>query len=298
MPRVHGLLGSHVIDGAHDLAGSRQRIPLGIEAAECRQPHVEDLDGATRVHEEIARLDVTMDDSLLVRERQPTRRLNHPLDGVLHRLRARFPHDFGEIPAAHVLHDEVVQAGDLPRIESRDDVGVIESRCRLHLARETADGGGALQYRRSDDLERNDPSHRAVLRLVHDTHASSAKQVEDDVGPEDEGRCTAITERTGLEGCQPPRRDESLCERRRVASGLDPAKEVLQRAGREDAAVFRGLHEVGDGGGHGRASDGIVWRRIPMTREGRSTRRSSRLARLRSPRRVPSAAIRVPAASG
>ena len=82
---VQGLLGSHVVAGAHHLARAGQAIPVGVvrQSGDARQAHVEDLHRAFLVQQQVAGLDVAVDNLVLVGILEPS----GGLDDVIHRLR-------------------------------------------------------------------------------------------------------------------------------------------------------------------------------------------------------------------
>ena len=84
--RAH-LLGRHVRDGAHHRAGRgghllRRRVGIAVRRGELGQTEVEDLDSSVFADEKVLRLEVAMDDALLVRGRESVR----DLDGVVEHL--------------------------------------------------------------------------------------------------------------------------------------------------------------------------------------------------------------------
>ena len=66
------LLGAHVVDRAHHLLGRRQAVAAVFDAG---QAHVENLDDALLVEQQVGRLDVAMD--------RPLRRARRPARGPL-----------------------------------------------------------------------------------------------------------------------------------------------------------------------------------------------------------------------
>ena len=63
---IHGLLRGHVVHGAHHLARAGQLILLAAGRLQSRQAHVQDLDRALLIQQQVRGLDVPVDDALLV----------------------------------------------------------------------------------------------------------------------------------------------------------------------------------------------------------------------------------------
>ena len=90
--------------------------------------------------------------------------------------------DQGEVPTVHVLHREVVNLADHPRLEDLDDVRMLEHRRHVGLAAEQVHRFGVAGQPRGEPLQGDElvlarPFHRA--RLVHLRHAAAAEELDD-----------------------------------------------------------------------------------------------------------------------
>ena len=89
--------------------------------------------------------------------------------------------DSAEIDAVHIFHHVVVRAIVLIGIECRDDVGMNQSGCGMHLLLEATDRILVDQRFVVDLLERHNSLHAAVLSLEHLAHAALSKLVDNHV---------------------------------------------------------------------------------------------------------------------
>ena len=90
--------------------------------------------------------------------------------------------DQREVAAVHVLHRQVVDLADHPRLEHLDDVRVLEHRRHVGLAAEQVHRLGVAGEPRGEPLQGDElvlarPLHRA--RLVHLRHAAAAEELDD-----------------------------------------------------------------------------------------------------------------------
>ena len=86
---------------------------------EAGQAHVENLDHALFVHQQVGRLDVAMDDALGMGEGQPAGGLADVIDGRLDRQRAVLLDQRRQVLAVDVFHHQEVQALALRRRRRR-----------------------------------------------------------------------------------------------------------------------------------------------------------------------------------
>ena len=89
------LLGRHVASGAENgsrIGGARERWRAGVvvrgRGVRAREAEVQDLDPPVAGQEDVLRLQVPVDDALLVRGREPVRQLRADLDGLAQGQRA------------------------------------------------------------------------------------------------------------------------------------------------------------------------------------------------------------------
>ena len=143
---VHSLLGRQVVRRAQHVfaVGPRQRT--GLLVAEAGQPHVENLDHALGVNQQISRLDVAVDQPGVVRMLQPASGLGDVVSGylVIQRL-AALANQSLKIPALHILHHKVMRGTVMVDIVGPHDVRVIQRRCGLGLQVETIQERRGLQ---------------------------------------------------------------------------------------------------------------------------------------------------------
>src|SRR5262249_46497653 len=73
-----------------------------------------------------------------------------------------------------VLHDVIVNVLVLADAVYRDDVGVVQARCRLGLALKALLMSGIEEGADRQNLEGDAPSERLLLGLIDDPHAAAA----------------------------------------------------------------------------------------------------------------------------
>ena len=135
------LLRGHVVQRAHHLPRPGQREVAGVAAQQLGQAEVGDLHAALAVQQDVLRLDVAVDDALLVGVLQGVADLRHDPQRLL-RLQVAVAQQLPQVDAVHVLHDEVVEAAGLAEIVDGDDVGMAEPGQGAGLAVEALGEGG------------------------------------------------------------------------------------------------------------------------------------------------------------
>ena len=140
---------------------------------ELGEAEVEDLDAAVVRDEEVLRLQIPVDDPLLVRRGEPVR----DLERVVGRLAG------GELAAGQgraeglaleELLDDVGSAVYRSDVVDGGDVRVVENARRLGLLLEAAQAVGVLREGGRQDLDRDLAGETRVLRAVHLAHAPGA----------------------------------------------------------------------------------------------------------------------------
>ncbi len=254
---VLGLLGGHVVAGAHHLAAGGEAVRSGGRSFQRRvdagQPHVENLHRAVAVQKQIGGLDVAVNDALLVRVLQPPGRLHHTIDRLPHRQRALRLDDLAQIVAVDVLHHEKVDALGLARVVGGDDVGMLQPGRGPNLAAEPADRVGRLHRLRRQDLQGHDPLHRAVAGLEDLPHPARADLFQHGVFAEDQPAGFAPVDGRGLEAGEHLGGDQLPGQRLGVAVAAIRRQPILKRgdlAGRQDAAADQVLDELLERDGH------------------------------------------------
>ena len=173
-----GLLGAHVERRANAQAGLGQpRAP--------RRPHREGdpevgHDGLAVLHEDVGRLDVTVDHAVPVRMVECVGHARRDANCLFDRQLLVLVEALGEGLAFHVRHHVEEEAVRLPGIEERKDVGVLKVGGDLYLGEETLgpDHGGQLGL---EDLQRDVPLVLQVLGQVDRGHPALAELALDDV---------------------------------------------------------------------------------------------------------------------
>ena len=144
-----------------------------------RDAEVHHLDVAVLLNHDVLRLDVTVNDVVLVRDGQRLRNLRANLGNLL-RVECPMTADAAlEVDAAQVLHDDVIGVAVLAPVVHRDDVRALQGRGRLSLLLEAGGKGLVSSILRKHGLD----GHRAAEDLVHAAvngrHASRADLVLD-----------------------------------------------------------------------------------------------------------------------
>ena len=176
---ARGLFGGHVGDRAD--GHPRDRHP-GL-AGQLGQAEVEDLGLSIGRDHDVARLDVAVDDAVLVGLGQPPGDLGGDPDRFGRR---QVPLGDPVLQAfARIAGHDDVKAAVLGLIDLVDgaDVGVVEARRGARFVDETLPGLGVRRRARGEELEGDRPVETEVLGFVNDTHAAPAEPAGDAVLP-------------------------------------------------------------------------------------------------------------------
>ncbi len=173
---AENLLGRHVADGAYDDAGFGERLgdvwPLG-------QAEVDDLDLVAGADHQVGRLDVAMDDAVLVGVMQAGEQLGGEVGGSGEIERAAVD-SVGQGFAVVVAHDEDdLAVGELFDVMDAADVGVVEDRGGARLLKQTVLLRRVGEHGRSEGLERDEAMEKEVFGLVDDARGTAAEVLED-----------------------------------------------------------------------------------------------------------------------
>ena len=178
--RARVLLGRHVRRGSDGDARVRQ-----LRAGDAGDAEVGDLDPPRRRYEQVAGLDVAVDDTPLVRVAEGVEQLRHQGSDLVEAEGAA-PHDVvvERLPRSQ-LHDDVRHVVRVAVVVDRDDAGMGEATCCDGFAaeplddrgRERAVGEELLVDRLHGDLAID----RRIVRAVHDTHRPFAQDADDPV---------------------------------------------------------------------------------------------------------------------
>ncbi len=143
-----------------------------------RQAEVEDLDATVLRDEDVVRLEVPMDDPLVVGGREAAGDLQRIFDGL-----ARGERSSGQARAERLaieqLHDRVCGLALLPEVVDGQDVWMGERGHGLGLALEAREGLGIVREVGREHLDGNLSAELLVAGAVDLAHATRAEQGED-----------------------------------------------------------------------------------------------------------------------
>ena len=167
------LFGRHVLRTAQERPGGGELRGVRRRAG---QPEVGDLHAAVGCQQQVAGLDVAVDDALGVGGRQGPGAAGDDAGGLAGRHRAVGP-DLGvQGPAGHVLGDDERAAAELADLEHRDDVGMAQGGGQAGLAEEPLAGLGVGG---GEELDGDLPAEDGVLGAVDHPHPAAAQQPPD-----------------------------------------------------------------------------------------------------------------------
>ncbi len=179
------LLGRHVRDRPHHHAGVGLRLDDGEAAGvaaerihQLRQTEVDDFRVAVLGEHHVGRLEIAVDDALVVRAREPFGDLGGDFEGAVRRQRAARG-QVAQLLAAHQLHrDEVDAVGFVDRVDDRD-VRMFERGGSARLLNEPLAPVGVGHQLRRQHLERHLAVQAQVERAIDDAHAAAADLFDD-----------------------------------------------------------------------------------------------------------------------
>src|SRR5262249_40602655 len=122
---------------AHALEG---QVGVGLARREPGQAQVRQLDHAVGTPQQVARLEVAVNDPLVVGVGQALGRLHGVGDGVGGRQGAGLPHQGGKIAARDELQQQVDVGARFQDVQGPDDVGVVEAADDGDLPAEAGQG--------------------------------------------------------------------------------------------------------------------------------------------------------------
>ncbi|VWM24260.1 Uncharacterised protein [Collinsella intestinalis] len=153
--------------GAQDVVVLGEMAVLGARDAE-----VHHLDVAVGQHHDVLRLDVAVDDLVLVCNGEGAADLRADLGDLLGIEGAMAAHAALEVGAAQVLHDDVVRVAVFAPVVHAHDVGALQTGCGLRLLLEASGEGGVPGVLGQHDLHGNGAVEHLVLRAIHAGHAA------------------------------------------------------------------------------------------------------------------------------
>ena len=162
------LLGRQVIGRADDLASPR--IFVGF-VHEPRKPQIRHFGNSLGSDQNVARLDIAMDQTALMSVFEPARRLNDDVGRLLHRQGTLTAYKLAQVRPRDVLGHQIMDIAVMPRVVSANKMRVVQLRLRADLAAEVVDRLGRRLVQRQH-LDRAFAAHDRVNRLENLAHAA------------------------------------------------------------------------------------------------------------------------------
>ena len=147
---------------------------VGVQCA--GDPEVRHLRGAAPVDEDVVRLDVTVHDPELVRERERAGDLAGEVQGESDRKRPDALDHRLQVLAVDVLEDDELTLLPLASVDDRDDVRMRETGNRARLAAEALDVLGVAPEVLVEHLDGHATLEHGVVRPVDGRHAALADE--------------------------------------------------------------------------------------------------------------------------
>jgi hypothetical protein len=256
--RALDLLGRDVRDRADERPLPREAVDRGEVPGQTEVAQVGVLARFRLLHEDVARLDVAVDEPECVGRVEGTRDLTDEIDGAVGAQRSLALEDLAQVEPVHEAHDEVEHLVLLAGGERRDDVRLVERGSDPRLAQEPLPEALVLRKRGDQYLER-DLVPVGVLREIHGPGRAAADQAhnaipgDDASGREDVRHCLTepnpdaqlasapshAGQRTRTGRSREPRSGTAL------PTGVRPASAGSARApGTRGCPVLLGLHQA------------------------------------------------------
>ena len=172
---VQALLGGHVVEGAQELAGRRDRSFLPRPVPQPCHAQVENFHLAGRGQHHVGGLDVAVDQAVLVEVLQTEGRLPGHFTGLRHRQGPALPEEPGQAVALDQLQDEIRNALHLTRVTGRDQVGVRQPDGQELLLTEPRDDFAVPCQAGVAHLDGHEAPAAEVARLVDAGHAAATE---------------------------------------------------------------------------------------------------------------------------
>ncbi len=156
-------------------------VPLGGRLlVGAGQAEIEDLDLQINAKHDVGRLEVAVDDALVVGCFEPHGDLTPDLQGVADRQRARLD-ALGEVLALGQFHDQAVPAfGGLETVDA-GDIRVLQLREGAGFAFEPRESFRILGERGGQDFHGHVPAQLGVVGAVNLAHPSGADAIDDGI---------------------------------------------------------------------------------------------------------------------
>jgi hypothetical protein len=153
-----------------------------VRGLQARDAEVADLRRAHLADEDVAGLDVAVDDAARVRELEALEDLHQDLGKDLELRTVAGDQVIAEAAAHHALHRDERVLVVLAVLVDRDDARVVEVAGRLRLALEALErvlGVLRVEVALADDLQRDVAADHRVVALVDDAHPAPAELADD-----------------------------------------------------------------------------------------------------------------------
>ena len=197
---VERLLGRQVVGGAEHILVVLFGKNVILVMEEASQAHVEDFDDAASIDQDVAGLDVAVDDAAgLMGMVQADGRLPNVMCGSGDVHRPMFLDDLLQAGAVHIFHHQKVQLVVLIDVISANDVGMIQSRDGAGFPIETFERRRVLGFSGGQDLDGGATAHELVLAQIDTAHAALAKALHHFVLADREAPPAALKKLFGLE---------------------------------------------------------------------------------------------------
>jgi len=163
-----GLLRRDVVARAHDRPGDRHPVDVDCMG----DAEISDLRPPVAVEEDVLRLDVAVDEALVVREGEPARDLQRQLDRLANRQRPFAVDELLQVLSIDVLEDDELATVLLTAVDHRDDIGMRQLGDRPGLAPEALDVVLVTRELLMEDLQCDAALEQAVVRAIDARHAA------------------------------------------------------------------------------------------------------------------------------
>ena len=184
---VDGLFGGEIVGGADDVAFF-ELLDEGpaVVVEEASQPHVEYLDRSLTIEQQIAGLDVAMDEPGLARMFQTESGLANEVHCSGDREGAVAFDEFVKVAAVDKFEDEEMQLAFVIDVVGPDDVGMIQPGNGPSFAIETSHRCRIFGLGHRQHLERDPAAHEYVFTKINLAHAAGPKAIEQPILAADE----------------------------------------------------------------------------------------------------------------
>ena len=165
------IAGDVIVGDARDVSAGRPRLRV----RELRQPEVEHLHRAVGRDLDVRRLQIAMDDPLLVRRFERLGDLLRDRQRFVERNRLRARCDRASVVALDQFQDERVRLAAVLEPVDRADVRMVQRGEHLRFALEAREAIRIARERVGQDLQRDVAIQLRIARAIHLAHAAGAK---------------------------------------------------------------------------------------------------------------------------